>query len=67
MKWVDDVPALKQKYPPFETIIGTYSRLALRMMCTLHHFLIHSHARSITGLRLGCDLSGAFASHPSAL
>jgi hypothetical protein len=28
MKWVDDVPALKQKYPPFETIIGTYSRLA---------------------------------------
>lgn len=23
MKWVDDVPALKQKYPPFETIIGS--------------------------------------------
>ena len=23
MKWVDDLPALKEKYPPFETIIGT--------------------------------------------
>ncbi len=48
MKWVDDVPALKEKYPTFETIIGTYAvGLREEMKCCVHFivlFLINSHA-----------------------
>ena len=37
MKWVDDLPALKEKYPTFETIIGTYAvGLHEEMKCCLH-------------------------------
>jgi hypothetical protein len=44
MKWVDDLPALKEKCPPFETIIGTHAVGSREeMKCCLHRsFLINS-------------------------
>jgi hypothetical protein len=41
MKWVDDVPAVKEKYPPFEVIIGTlFCRVKNRSTECLGHLQV---------------------------